>query len=74
MRRLWQRAQREHGVEAVQKAFQMTLDNLGFEEAHNMMGCCNCQWEGHEVIYCIQSQHNQDHPYHICPGQGQECC
>jgi len=53
-------------VEVVQKAFQMTLDDLGFEEAHNVMGCSDCRWEGRNVIYCIRSWHNRDHPYRVC--------
>jgi len=46
VRRFWQRAQREQGTEEVQKVFQWMMDNLGFEEAHNVLGCSDCQWEG----------------------------
>jgi len=58
----------------VQEAFQRTLSDLGVEVEHNVLGCPDCRWEGRDVIYCPRSRHHRDHPFHECPGLGQECC
>ena len=47
---------------------------VGIELTHDVFGCWDCRWEGQNVVYCIWSWHNWDHPYHVCPGLGQECC
>ena len=74
VRRFWQKSQREHRTVKVQEAFQKVLLDLGYEEAHNVFRCPNCQSEGWEVKYCVCSRHNWEHPFHVCPSYGQECC
>ena len=58
----------------VQEAFRCTLSDLGVKVEHNVFGCPDCGWEGWDMIYCPQSWHHRDHPFHECPGLGQECC
>ena len=58
----------------VQEAFQQALNDLGIEVDHNVFGCKDCRWVGWDVVYCPKSQHHRDHPFHECPGMGQECC
>ena len=74
MRRFWQQRQAEYGTIMVQEAFRCTLSELGVETEHNVFGCSDCRWEGRDVIYCPRSRHHRDHPFHECPGLGQECC
>jgi len=58
----------------VQEAFEKVLSDLGSDLHHDMFGCRDCRWEGRDVIYCRKSRHHRDHPLHVCPGLGQECC
>jgi len=64
---------KEYRMEAAQGAFEQTVRELGVEMNHDVLGCCECHWEGCDIIYCRHSRHNQEHPYHECP-MGQECC
>src|SRR6267378_3455604 len=74
VRRFWQQRQAEFGTLMVQEAFQQTLNDLGVEMNHDVLGCRDCYWNGDVYYYCIQSRHHHEHPYHVCPGLGQECC
>jgi len=60
-------------MEAAQGAFEQAVRDLGVEMNHDMLGCCECHWEEHDIIYCRCSWHSCEHPYHECP-IGQECC
>ena len=64
---------KEYRMEAAQGAFEQAVRELGVEMNHDVLGCRECHWEWHDIIYCRRSQHNREHPYLECP-IGQECC
>jgi len=74
VRRFWQQRQAEYGTIMVQEAFHHTLSDFGVEVEHNVFSCPDCWWEDREVIYCPWSWNHHDHPFHECPGMGQDCC
>ena len=74
VKRFWQRKQREFGQVMVQEAFEKVCSDLGSELQHDVFGCRDCRWEGRDIVYCSRSRHHRDHPLHVCPGLGQECC
>jgi len=43
---------KEYGMEAAQGAFEQTVRELGVEMNHDVLGCCDCHWEGRDKIYC----------------------
>ena len=64
---------KEYGMESAQGVFEEVVRELGVEMNHDVLGCRDCHWEGHDIIYCRRSRHNREHLYHECP-IGQECC
>jgi len=64
---------KEYGLIAVQGTFEQVVRDLGVEVNHDVLGCCDCHWEGRDIIYCSCSHHSGEHPYHKCL-VGQECC
>jgi len=64
---------KEYGMQAAQGAFEQAVRDLGVEMNYDVLGCCECHWEGRDIIYCRCSRHNRGHAYHKCP-IGQECC
>jgi len=51
-------------MESAQGAFEEAVRELGVEMHHDVLGCRECHWEGHDIIYCRRSRHNRGHPYH----------
>jgi len=70
---MFQTLAKEYGLEVAQGAFEEAVRELGVEMNHDVLGCCECHWEGRDIIYCRRSRDNREHPYHTCP-IGQECC
>jgi hypothetical protein len=70
---LWRKEQQSFDIADVQKVFQEVLEELGFEEHHDVLGCKDCEWDGGDFVYCPRSRSHKDHPFHVCPVY-QLCC
>ena len=54
------------GLVEVMDYFWKALDSANVELEYDIMGCQEC-WVNGDIVYCVQSWYNPQHPYHKCP-------